>query len=180
MVVDTLRGKISDLTSVDNDTTPTGVYVRSATLGFVGGLRSMTPFAALSLLRQGNDEDSGSPATPLQYLNTPAARIITGILAAGEIFGDKLPFIPSRISPGPLGGRVVIGALIGWAICRQANQSPIIGAILGAVGAASGSAAGYYARTWLGKVTKLPSPVLGIFEDVLALGVGALIARKTA
>jgi uncharacterized membrane protein len=179
MVVNTLRGKISDLTNVGSDTTPTGVYVRSATLGFVGGLRSMTPFAVLSLLRQGN-ESSPSPSDPLQYLNTPVARIITGFLAVGEIFGDKLPMTPSRLSPGPLAGRLVIGALIGWAICRQANQSPIIGALLGAVGAASGSVAGYYARTWLAKVTKLPSPLLGTVEDLLALGVGALIARKTA
>ncbi len=179
MVIDTLRRKISDLTSADSDTTPTGVYVRSATLGFVGGLRSMTPFAVLSLLRHGNDEDPASSSSPLQYLDTPVARIITGILAAGEIVGDKLPFTPSRLSPGPLAGRLVIGALVGWAICRQANQSPLLGAVLGAVGAASGSAAGYYARTWLGKVTKLPSPVLGVFEDILALGVGTLIAQKT-
>lgn len=179
MVVDTVRGKISDMTNAASDTTPTNVYIRSASLGFVGGLRSMTPFAVLSLLRTGNDS-SGSPSDPLQYLNTPVARIITGVLAAGEIFGDKLPFIPSRLSPAPLAGRVVIGALVGWAICRQANQSPVIGAILGAVGAASGSAAGYYARAWLAKVTKLPSPVLGIVEDLLAVGAGALIARKTA
>lgn len=179
MVVDTLREKISDLTSTSSDTTPTGVYIRSAILGFVGGLRSMTPLAVLSLLRRGN-KNSASPSDPLQYLDTPAAHIITGVLAAGEIFGDKLPIIPSRLSPGPLAGRLVIGALVGWAICRQANQSPIIGALLGAVGAASGSAAGYYARTWLAKVTKLPSPVLGTIEDLLALGVGALVARKTA
>jgi len=58
---------------------------------------------------------AGSASNPLQYLNTPAARVITGILALGEIFGDKLP-----------------------------------------------------------------SPVLGTVEDLLALGVGALVARKTA
>jgi uncharacterized membrane protein len=175
MVVDTIRGKISDIT----ETTPTNVYVRSAALGFVGGLRSITPFAVLSLLRRGND-NSGSPSDPLQYLSTPVARIITSVLAVGELVGDKLPFTPSRLSPGSLAGRVVIGALVGWAICRQSNQSPIIGAILGAVGAASGSAAGYYARTWLAKVTKLPDPVLGVVEDLLAVGAGALIARETA
>ena len=179
MVIDTVRGKISDLTNADSDTTPTGVYVRSAALGFVGGLRSMTPFAVLSLLRGGN-ASSGSASNPLQYLNTPAARIITGVLAAGEIFGDKLPFVPSRVSPGPLAGRVVVGALIGWAICRQANRSPVIGAILCAVGAASGSSAGYFALTWLTKATKFPIPVVGIVEDLLAVGTGALIARKTA
>jgi uncharacterized membrane protein len=179
MVFDTLKGKISDITDPGADTTPTGVYIRSAILGFVGGLRSMTPIAALSLLRRG-DESSASPADPLQYLHTPVARIITGFLAVGEIFGDKLPMTPSRLSAGPLAGRVVIGALIGWAICRQARQSPIIGVLLGAAGAASGSAAGYYARTWLAKVTKLPSPLLGTVEDLLALGIGALVARKTA
>jgi uncharacterized membrane protein len=180
MVIDNLRGKISSITSADNDTTPTGVYVHSATLGFVAGLRSQTPFAVLSLLRHGNAEDHASLSSPLQYLNTPAARVITSILALGELVGDKLPSTPSRLAPAPLAGRLIIGTLVGWAISRQANQSPILGAILGAVGAASGSVAGYYARTWLGKVTKLPSPVLGIFEDILALGIGALIAQKTA
>ncbi len=63
----------------------------------------MTPFAVLSLLRHGNDS-SASPSDPLQYLNTPAARIITGVLAAGEIFGDKLPMIPSRLSAWSIGG----------------------------------------------------------------------------
>ena len=54
MVVDTLKRKISDFTSTSSDTAPTGVYIRSAILGFVGGLRSMTPLAVLSLLRRGN------------------------------------------------------------------------------------------------------------------------------
>jgi uncharacterized membrane protein len=180
MAIDTLREKISDLTNVDRDTDPGSVYIRSATLGFVGGLRSMTPFALLSMLRPRDDQEAASSSNPLQYLNSPVARVITGALAVGELFGDKMPFTPSRMSPGPLAGRIVIGALVGWALCQQAEQSPVLGAALGAVGAASGSAVGNYARTWLHKVTKLPDPLLGSVEDLLALGIGFLVARRSA
>jgi uncharacterized membrane protein len=76
------------------------VYVRAATLGFVSGLRSMTPFALLSRLKKANDP---SPAGPLDmFLTLPTVRLLTGLLASGELIGDKLPFTPSRLSTGPL------------------------------------------------------------------------------
>jgi uncharacterized membrane protein len=176
MTVDTLRGKIVDLTRGDEGNDQASEYARAAALGFVGGLRSMTPLALLSQLRsQGED---GSSSNLVGYLNSPAARIITGLLAAGELVGDKLPATPSRLSPAPLGGRIVIGALAGWILCQQTRQSPLVGALLGAIGAASGSAAGYYARSWLAKVTKWPDPIFGVVEDLTALGLGYLITRK--
>ncbi len=176
MSIDTLRGKIIDLTNRDEDTDPAATYVRSAALGFVSGLRSMTPLALLSLLRTSSED--ASPSNLIRYLNSPVARVITGLLAAGELVGDKLPATPSRLAPGPLAGRVVIGAFVGWILCRQAEQSPVLGALLGAVGAASGSAAGYYARSWLHKVTKWPDPIFGGVEDLIALGLGYLVARE--
>jgi uncharacterized membrane protein len=176
MTIDTLRGKIVDLTRSDESSDQASAYVRATALGFVGGLRSMTPLALLSQLRSEGEDASSSNL--VGYLNSPAARIITGLLAAGEIVGDKLPATPSRLSPGPLGGRIVIGALAGWIFCQQSRQSPVLGALLGAIGAGSGSAAGYYARSWLAKVTKWPDPVFGIVEDLTALGLGYLVTRK--
>ncbi len=176
MTIDTLRGKIVDLTRGDEANDQASVYARAAALGFVGGLRSMTPLALLSQLR--SEGEDASPSNLIGYLNSPIARVITGLLAVGELVGDKLPTTPSRIAPGPLGGRIVIGALIGWVLCQQARQSPVLGALLGAVGAASGSAAGYYARSWLDKVTKWPDPIFGGVEDLVAFGLGYLVTRK--
>ena len=176
MTVDTLRGKIVDLTRSDEGNDQASEYARAAALGFVGGLRSMTPLALLSQLRSQGEDASSSNL--VGYLNSPAARIITGLLAAGELVGDKLPATPSRISPGPLGGRVVIGAFAGWILCQQSRQSPLLGALLGGIGAAAGSAAGYYGRSWLDKVTKWPDPIFGVVEDLVTLGLGYLVTRK--
>ncbi len=176
MSIDTLRGKIVDLTRGDESGDQAGTYVRAAALGFVGGLRSMTPLALLSQLRSQGEDASSSNL--IGYLSSPAARIITGLLAVGELVGDKLPATPSRVSPGPLGGRIVIGAFAGWIFCQQSKQSPLVGALLGGVGAAAGSAAGYYGRSWLDKVTKWPDPIFGVVEDLVTLGLGYLVTRK--
>jgi uncharacterized membrane protein len=176
MTIDTLRGKVVDLTHVDEGGDQASAYARAAALGFVGGLRSMTPLALLSQLR--SKGEAPSPSNLVGYLKSPAARIITGLLAAGELVGDKLPTTPSRLAPAPLGGRIVIGALAGWILCQQAKQSPVLGALLGAMGAATGSAAGYYARSWLDNVTKWPDPIFGGVEDLVALGLGYLVTRE--
>jgi uncharacterized membrane protein len=154
------------------------VYVRAATLGFVTGLRSMTSFALLSWLQGDNDSKSKDPVEA--FLDYPAVRLITALLALGELVGDKLPIIPSRLSPGPLFGRLVIGALAGMSICHQARQSLILGALLGAAGAGAGSFAGYYGRTTLAKATRIPQWLWGIAEDWLAVYLGSLAVGSAA
>jgi uncharacterized membrane protein len=172
MAIDTMREKVVDLTQSEQ----ANVYARAAALGFVGGLRSMTPLALMSQLRSQGEDASSSNL--IGYLQSPAARIITGLLATGELVGDKLPATPSRLAPAPLAGRIVIGALAGWVLCQSTEQSPAVGALLGASGAVAGSVAGYYARSWLHKVTKWPDPILGAVEDLAALGLGYLITRE--
>ncbi len=119
--------------SGENDATTT--YIRAALLGFVGGLRSMTPFAMLNRTRE---LDPPPNSTIEQILTSPVTRTITDLLASGELVGDKLPQIPNRISPVPLLGRVGLGALAGMSICRRYQQSLLLGALLGAVAAGAG------------------------------------------
>jgi len=157
---------------------PTIVYVRAATLGFVTGLRSMTSFALLSWLQA--DDNSASQGSLETFLDYPAVRIITGLLALGELVGDKLPTTPSRLSPGPLIVRLVIGALAGMSICHQARRSLILGALFGAAGAGTGSFAGYYGRTTLAKATKIPQWLWGVVEDGLAVYLGSLAVGSAA
>ena len=83
MTIDTLRGKIVDLTRSDDSNDQASAYARAAALGFVGGLRSMMPLALLSQLR--SEGEDGSSSNLVGYLKSPAARIITGLLAAGEL-----------------------------------------------------------------------------------------------
>lgn len=163
--------RVAELVYKDNTATP---YARAVLLGFVGGLRSMMPFA---MLNRTSELDS-TPEEPLeQLLSSPGARVVIDLLASGELVGDKLPLAPSRIKPLPLLGRIGIGALAGLRICRRYQRPLLAGALLGAVAAGAGSYAGYYARTSLTKTTGLPGPLWGLVEDGAALGLGYLAVK---
>ena len=163
----------TDLTSNEN---PTSVYLRAGLLGFVAGLRSMTPLALLNWTsRIGVDAESALE----QFLDAPASRVISSALAVGELVGDKLPFTPSRLSAGPLIGRIVIGGLAGATICQRSRVSPIVGLAIGATAAGAGSVAGYYGRQTLDKIKFVPDFVWASAEDTLALGLGYLATRKS-
>ena len=155
---------------------PTGVYLRAGLLGFVTGLRSMTPLALLNWTKRiGIDADS----TMDRVLDAPASRVVSSLLAVGELVGDKLPITPSRLSVGPLLGRLAIGAVAGATICQRSRLSPVVGAAIGATAASAGSVAGYYARKNLDKVKFVPDFVWAGAEDLFALGLGYLATRKS-
>jgi uncharacterized membrane protein len=151
------------------------VALRAVTLGFVGGLRSMAPLTLLDWTRKQNPAPTNSFE---QFLDSPASRVLTSSLAAGELVGDKLPATPSRISPAPLLGRLGLGALAGASIFRRYRQPLVVGAVLGALGAGVGAAAGYYTRDAMASKTKAPQWMLGLAEDALAFGLGFLAAKK--
>lgn len=137
---------------------------RASWLGFVTGLRSMTPTA---LLVWTSDE----PSSVLKGL--------TGFLAIGEIIGDKLPMTPSRLSGRPLMGRIVFGAMAGAFVSRRFHQALLPGAIRGAIGAAVGSVAGYAYRSLVAEGVGIPDVVAALVEDGVALTVGYSAVDKT-
>lgn len=159
---------------ISDEGSPANVYARAATLGFVAGLRSMTPLAWLSRTSKLDPEPANAAE---EALDSPTARIVTSMLASGELIGDKLPIIPNRLKPGPLTGRLIIGGLVGMRICRRYHQSLVVGALLGAASAGAGSYAGNYARTKLAENTKIPSFVPGLAEDGLAMGLAWMAVR---
>jgi uncharacterized membrane protein len=113
-------------------------------------------------------------STPLALIGSPWVAYLFSLLALGELVGDKLPFTPSRLSAGPLGGRLVLGALSGSVIFAASHQSLVSGALLGGVGALLGSYLGYSLRRALVTRSGLPDIVVALTEDVIAIG-GALL-----
>jgi uncharacterized membrane protein len=151
----------------------TDVYFRVAMLGLAVGLRTTSPLSWLS------DEDGlfkTSPGTPssslVNILQSPTIKTVTRLLAAGEMLVDKLPSTPDRISPGPLGVRLVIGGLIGVMMCRQYNQPPLAGAVLGGTSAVVSSYMGYFLRRQMSKAGKIPALAWAMAEDMLAVRLG--------
>ena len=112
-----------------------------------------------------------------RLLAHPAVAAGLYLAALGEIAVDKLPFLPNRIDPAPLGARVFIGALAGSILSRQLGGQATLGATCGAVGALAGSYAGYHARTYLSRSTSIPDPAWAVVEDVTAVGLGYLATR---
>jgi len=155
-----------------------GSLPRVALLGAVTGLRSQVSLALLArAARAGRVAAAGSGPRLLD--SRPAAPLLL-LSMAGEFVGDKLPMTSSRLDRGPLGSRLVLGALAGAVLRRSAGASMAPGVLLGALGAGAGAWAGYHARAWAGRSTGLADPVLGAAEDLVALGLASYALRDDA
>ena len=108
--------------------------------------------------------------SPLAFMATTAAVAITSVMAVGEYFADQWPRTPSRVSPGPLIGRLVTGGLSGACLFVSAGHSLVGGVACGAAGAVIGAVTGYHVRGWLVQERKVKDLRVGLAEDVLCLG----------
>lgn len=132
-------------------------------LGVATGLRSMTPMALLcwfAYLGYLPVDDTWAAWT--QKLSVTLAFTV---LAVGELIADKMPWIPSRISPGPLFGRVVLAGLAG-SIAATAMQGPgVEGVLLAVLGALLGAFGGFLVRRVLPERLQSPDWVVALGED---------------
>jgi uncharacterized membrane protein len=127
-------------------------------IGFVSGLRTFTPVAAVLLMRSG------------------ILGIIAAVAAVGEYVVDVLPNTPSRTQAMGLSARIVSGAFVGWIIATMHDGSGIFGAIAGIAGAVIGAYAGHAAR--LAAIARIGRYPAAIVEDLVAIGLAALIVTR--
>jgi uncharacterized membrane protein len=145
-------------------------------LGCVCGLRSMTAPAVVACgAHMGWLHVDGSW---LAWVANKISLVVFSLLAIGELIADKLPFIPGRTQPGPLGARIIFGALCAAALCFSGGASLLLGAILGGVGGIAGAFAGYNYRRWLSRGAKLPDLLIALLEDLVAVGGGLLLVSR--
>lgn len=161
------------MTTISEDAIPA---FQAAGLGFVAGMRSQLPLALLAV-GTGRGRFAEDAEGPLALLRIPTAQRLFVLSAIGEFVGDKLPFVPSRLKPGPLFGRMLFGALAGAAVASEHRSSPLLGAALGAGGAVLGAQAGYHARVALGNTTPIPDPAWGVVEDAAAMAIGMSVVH---
>ena len=143
-------------------------------IGFVCGLRTMTPIAAISCAARLGWLNFGG--THLSWLGSTVAVTIFTLAALGEYVADQLPGTPARTVPVQFGARIVMGALCGAALAVAANQSLVLGVALGVIGAVAGTLLGYQARMGAVKTLHLPGLVAGAVEDLIAISAALLIA----
>jgi uncharacterized membrane protein len=123
-------------------------------LGFVSGLRTFTPVAAVMLVRGG------------------IWGIVLAFAAVGEYVVDVLPNTPSRTQAMGLSARVVSGAFVGWMIATMHDGS----GIAGIAGAVIGTYAGHAAR--LAAIDRIGGYPAAIVEDLVAIGLAAFIVTR--
>ena len=80
-------------------------------IGFVSGLRTFTPVAAVLLVRGG------------------IWGIVLAVAAVAEYVVDLLPNTPSRTQALGLSARVVSGAFVGWMIATMHDGSEMFGGL---------------------------------------------------
>ena len=153
--------------------------LRTVALAAISGVRSM---AAPALLARavGRGDVSGLRATPFAALGDERVSTALQVLMAGEMAGDKTPFIPSRTSAGPLFGRALSGALVGSALFVSRERPGLSGALLGAASALGGVYAADRLRSATTQGLGLPDPLFGLLEDGLILVGGSRLLREEA
>jgi uncharacterized membrane protein len=145
-------------------------------LGGVCGLRSMTApalvcwAAYLGWLHL--------PPADTRIVGSPISVGIFTLFALAELVADKLPFIPSRVKPGPLIVRIVFAGLCARALCLTAAQPSLIAESAGALGAVAGAFAGYQLRRFLTVQKKLPDLPVALVEDAFAIGLGLFVVTR--
>lgn len=129
--------------------------------GIGSGHRSMLPLAVQSWQ---------SPQRSL------LARVLVTVLAAGELFGDKLPFAPDRRAPLALAGRAVTGGLVALGTAPR-GRARIVNVLVGSAAAVLATYLGARLRKQLGR--RLPGIAGALVEDALTMGI-SLAAAKLA
>jgi uncharacterized membrane protein len=151
--------------------------LKPITLGILAGMRSMLAPAFTSLYL-GRKMDSKPSDKFVELIASPEANLLIPALALGELAADKLPFIPDRIWAPALFGRMVSGAISGQAIEPAEDRDRLSGALAGALVAAGSAFTFFYLRKELARRTHIPTPVLGLLEDLLAIGIGITLLNS--
>jgi uncharacterized membrane protein len=155
--------------AVDLASSPLPPPARALLLGVVTGIRSQVPVALLVIEADRGDFDPGRGRLA-RGLASPGGVVGALVAAGGELIADKLPITPSRLSSGPFLQRLATGGTVGGAVHYDAGYSRALGFVLGAVGAGAGAAAATKLRATAAERTRLPEPLLGAIEDLLAVG----------
>lgn len=152
----------------ENNRSDLETYFKASALGAVAGLRAFTAPALLGYFaskRENNKFENNSSASR-------KVSVVLGLLAAGEIVGDKLPFTPNRTDAPGLIARIISGAAVGGLVCLRGKTFVPAGIAIGAVSSVAAAYAGQHIRQAIAEKSSIPSAVLGAVEDAIAIGIG--------
>jgi uncharacterized membrane protein len=145
--------------------------LQSLLIGLSAGSRSMTPLAAVSDAARHGHLAADNP--PARWLAHPWVAAGSKALAAGELWGDKLPSAPDRIVPLGIAARIVTGGLAGAALAPR--RWVVLGAVVGASAAVAAAYVTFGAR--MKAMRRFGQTSTGLVEDALTVGAAQLVTR---
>lgn len=152
------------------------VLLQTIGLGAVAGMRAtLAPAVASHYLS--NHPNPALSRSALRFIQMPVTALITKLLSAAEITGDKLPDTPNRTIPPQLLARVASGAFVGAVIYKANKQNMVEGMLLGGASALAATFASFYVRKYADKLPFVKDSVAGAVEDFVALGTGISIIK---
>jgi uncharacterized membrane protein len=146
---------------------------RAAALGAACGARSLSAITALALSSRRGDR-----GVIASRCGAPAGRVVTALLAAGELVADKLPATPSRLGPPGAIPRTALAAAAAAGMATRDGERPEPAAAVAAVTALSSAALGLRLRTAAARRFGSDLPA-ALIEDVAA-GILAWLGTRRA
>ncbi len=143
-------------------------------LGLIAGMRTMTPLAVLSH-QYSNAKKPCLTHSRLKFLQSRSFSTLMNVAATTEFAGDKNSSAPDRTELTGLLGRMASGALAGAATYKAACKNPANGAILGAASAFLFTYLFFYTRKRMTEKTGGNDKIVGMVEDLTALGAARFI-----
>lgn len=101
------------------------------------------------------------------WLRTSAATRLVTVAAGAELVVDKTPWASSRLRPGPLAARLVLGGLAAGLLAHVERGPVVPAAALGSAAALLAAKVGHDLRARAAQ--KMPDAVVAVAEDGLAI-----------
>ena len=138
-------------------------FARSLLLGATAGMRSIAAVAAVSR-ELAERQDLARGRIQRSFARPGVATALTA-MAVAELAADKMPFMPSRIEPLPLAGRIGAGALAAAVATLPDEERRVHAAVVGALAAAAASYLAWRLRVTLDR-EGAPDVLVALAEDV--------------
>ena len=146
---------------------PLRTVCSSVLVGAATGLRSQMGVAAVVL----RADKGGLPP----FLRTTAAARAVVVVAAGELLVDKSPRAASRLRPGPLAARIVLGGLASGLLAASEKRSVVPAVALASAASVAAAKVGHDLRARAAR--SVPDRLVAVAEDGVALGLAAAGTR---
>lgn len=113
----------------------------------------------------------------LGFIQSPVAAVVTKVLTAAEIAGDKIPGGPDRIIAPQVIARVASGAFSAALLSVKKKDKMAEAMVIGGAAALAATYGFFFLRKYISEKFAVNNVAAGAVEDTIALGAAILIVK---